>query len=58
MLQSSMLIVGIVIVLSLMVLLGMEQGPQEGCEKHPYAARCKAARQEKSNNSFRVLQLF
>ena len=56
--QSSTLIVGIVIVLCLMVLLGMEQPPQGGCEKHPYATRCKAARHETSNNGLRAVQLF
>ena len=56
--QSSTLIVGIVIVLCLMGLLGMQQSPQEGCEKHPYATRCKAVRVETANNSFRGLQIF
>ncbi len=56
--QSHMAIVGIIIVLSLMVLFGMEQDRQEWCEKRPTATSCKAAQQGISRTSYRAVPLF
>jgi hypothetical protein len=61
MFQSHMAIVGIVIVLSLMVLFGVEQDKQdrqEWCEKHPSATRCKAAQHDISRTGFRAISPF